>query len=164
MEDTGHKLKLLAVMILFGAFLTSCCSAVRSDLYNDKVTSFINEAISSTSQEEQQKAFDSIINLGCDAVPAIAASLGDSRRLPINYLRLTNDWPYAFEAFRQYGPETVTDALAAILNQLTGRDFGFIYNGAADAEREKAIKGWHSFLAKPCSKMWCRDHPTNSNH
>jgi len=42
---------------------------------------------------------------------------------------------------RHYAPQVVVDALAAILNQITGQHFGFIYNGATEVERAKTIQG-----------------------
>ena len=49
----------------------------------------------------------------------------------------------------------VVDALAAILNQITGQDFGFIYNGATDAERTKAIQGWRDWLSRTPPEKLC---------
>lgn len=54
-----------------------------------------------------------------------------------------------------YGPEKVVDALAAILNQITGRHFGFIYNGATDAERTKTVRAWRDFLRKTPKAKLC---------
>jgi hypothetical protein len=56
---------------------------------------------------------------------------------------------------RHYGPEKVVDALAAILNQITGQDFGFIYNGATDSERTETIQGWRDFLKKTPAMKLC---------
>jgi len=48
----------------------------------------------------------------------------------------------AFEAVRCYSPVLVVDALAALLNQLTGESFGLSYNEADDPERARAVKAW----------------------
>jgi hypothetical protein len=56
---------------------------------------------------------------------------------------------------RHYGPQVVVDALAAILNQVTGQSFGDIYNGATDKERTKTIQGWRDFLRKTPPEKLC---------
>ena len=107
----------------------------------------IERAVNATTQDEQQAAFDDIVKLGCRAVPEIVSVMDDDRPLPLAYIRLSNDDdPHAFEAFSQYAPRVVTDALAAILNQLTWRDFGFIYNGGTTEERRKVVKAWRNYV------------------
>jgi hypothetical protein len=93
--------------------------------------------------------------MGCSAVPHLVNALGDERKLPLPYIRLENRGTNSFEAFRQYGPETVTDALAALLNQLTGQDFGFIYNGGTASERDVAIQGGQRFLRETRPEVLC---------
>ena len=110
------------------------------------VRSGIERALAAKSQDELQAAFDSILGLGCRAVPDIVDRMDDRRELPIKYLRLTNDSSQAFEAFRQYGPEVVTDALAAILNDITLADCGFIFNGASEPERRATVECWQKFV------------------
>jgi hypothetical protein len=107
-----------------------------------------------TVRDTEQKAFADLEALGCTAVPAIIARMDDRRSLPDRQISLRNKSPQAFEATRYYGPEQVVDALAAILNQVTGQDFGFIFNGATDKERSKTVEGWRGFLkSTPSSKL-----------
>jgi hypothetical protein len=102
----------------------------------------------------EQKAFSDLEALGCPAVPAIIARMDDRRSLPDPSIALRNKSPDAFEARRLYGPQQVVDALAAILNQITGRDFGSIYNGATEAERTRTVHGWRDFLSRtPVSRL-----------
>jgi hypothetical protein len=102
----------------------------------------------------EHKAFSDLEALGCPAVPAIIAQMDDRRPLPDPSIALRNKSPRAFEAIRWYGPQEVVDALAAILNQITGQDFGFIFNGATDFERTKAVQGWRDFLSRtPATKL-----------
>jgi hypothetical protein len=109
---------------------------------------------------KEQKAFSDLEALGCAAVPAIIARMDDRRDLPDQRISLVNKSPDAFEGRRHYGPEEVVDALAAILNQLTGQSFGFIYNGASDADRTKTVQGWREYLKKtPPEKLCGRDWP-----
>ena len=106
--------------------------------------------------DTEQKAFLELEVLGCAAVPAIIQRMDDRRTLPDPRISLRNKSPQAFEGIRHYGPRQVVDALAAILNQETGQDFGFIYNGATDAERAKAIQGWRKFLESTPTPDLCK--------
>jgi hypothetical protein len=108
------------------------------------------------SRKTEQKAFADLEALGCAAVPAIIAQMDDRRDLQDPRIALTNKSPDAWEGRRFYGPKKIVDVLAAILNQITGEDFGFIYNGdVTDAERTKTIEGWREFLRKKPKSMLC---------
>ena len=96
----------------------------------------------------EKKAFADLEVLGCPAVPAIIRQMDDRRNLPERRISLRNKSPQAFEGMRYYGPEEVVDALAAILNQITGQDFGSIHNGGSEPRRSAAVQGWHDFLLK----------------
>ena len=108
----------------------------------------------------EQRAVADLESLGCPAVPAIIKQMDDRRKLPHPHISLKNKSSYSFEGMRHYAPEQVVDALAAILNQITGRDFGFISTGATDQERTKAIRGWRNFLKNTPAKLRCRNAPT----
>ena len=145
-----------AVLFLVAVSIaTNFTSAAQRRETAEAVRKSIEHAVKATSQDQQQAAFDELVALGCRAVPEIVAVLDDQRRLPVAYIRLNNDGPNSFEAFGQYGPETVTDALAAILNHLTWRDFGFIYNGATPAQRKQTIAGWRTFVRDTPVKNLC---------
>jgi hypothetical protein len=103
----------------------------------------------------EHQAFADLEALGCPAVPAIIHRMNDRRRLPDPYISFVNKSPDAFEALLNYGPQEVVDALAAILNQITGRHFGSIYNGATDTERTKTVQGWRDFLRKTPAAELC---------
>jgi hypothetical protein len=120
-----------------------------------KVRALVAKAMAAKTAEDQQAAFDAVIGLDCAAVPALGKLLGDARPLPSRYLRLENRARDAFEKYRQYGPETLTDAVAALLNHITGQHFGSIYNGATPAEREKAVAAWREFLARTPAERLC---------
>ncbi len=133
---------LLLAFLLGGA---GSALAVNEDIAA-KVQAGIDRALASKTQDAQQEAFDSIVRLGCAAVPSIVEHLDDRRELPLADLRLDNGSPTAFEAFRQYGPEVVTDALAAILNHITLWDCGFIFNGAPESQRAETVQCWQKFV------------------
>ena len=116
-----------------------------------RVSVLIGKMLNSSTE---QQAFADLEALGCPAVPAIIEQMDDRRKLPDPNISLKNQLP-AFEAMRHYGPQEVVDALAAILNQITGQHFGFIYNGGTDAEREKTVRGWRHFLHKTPATNLC---------
>lgn len=107
-------------------------------------------------QKTEQQAFTDLESLGCPAVPAIIEHMDDRRKLLDPRISLQNKSPDAFEGLRYYAPEKIVDALAAILNQITGKDFGFIYNGATDSERDKTVGGWRDFLYKTDTAKLCQ--------
>lgn len=106
-----------------------------------KVRPFIEAMLSRRTEE---KAFADLEAMGKDAVPAMIMFMDDRRKLPIQHIALRNDG--GFEAFRQYGPQVVVDAVAALLNQITGEIFDFISNGASERERKEAINAWRIYL------------------
>jgi hypothetical protein len=115
----------------------------------------VERAVTAKSAEEQQSAFDALLQLGCPAVPALAQYLSDARHLSFHSLRLRNEARDAFEAYRLYGPETVGDAIAAILNAVTGQHFGFVYNGSTESERAECARRWRAFIASTPRSELC---------
>ncbi len=94
------------------------------------------------------QAYARLEELGAKAVPAMITHMGDRRELAVKHLQLENKSKDAWEAYRHYGPQVVVDALAAILNQITGESFGNIHNGGTEAERTKEHHGWLVWLSK----------------
>jgi hypothetical protein len=96
----------------------------------------------------EKNAFEELQNLGMPAIPYMILYMNNYSPLPIRQISLENKSPYAFESTRHYGPYLVIDALAAITNQITGYDFGSIYNGdyTNNAERQHAYDGWRIYL------------------
>lgn len=98
-----------------------------------------------THKDTQMAAFRDLEALGPKGVPAIILLMDDRRRLGEGAISLRNA-PSHWEGIRHYRPETVTDAMAAILNQITGDSFGCIYNGGSERERREAVNGWRIYL------------------
>lgn len=96
--------------------------------------------------ERQEQIFRELEAMGRDAVPAIVAHLDDRRPLAHPQISLVNHFPGAFEAIRHYGPVLVTDALDAILNQITGFG-GSIVNGGSERQRRNAVEMWRVYAA-----------------
>jgi len=82
--------------------------------------------------------------LGPDAVPALVAQMDDRRPLAAQSVTVDSPTPENHYAVRTYTPKTIVDALDAELNQITG-EFGTIYNGGSDAERDSAVRAWRVF-------------------
>jgi hypothetical protein len=98
-------------------------------------------------RSRQERIFARLEALGQPAVLAMIAHIDDTRRLALPEISLENHFPGAFEARRFYGPQTIGDALAAILNQITSEGFGFTYNGGSERERLEATNGWRVYAA-----------------
>lgn len=111
-----------------------------------------------TTKSTEQTAFVSLEALGTSAVPYLIAHLGDMRPLPEHEISLANTSPNAFEGSRHYSPETVHDALAAMLNQITGQNFVFVYNGATPQERLANAEQWRAWCVTqfPAQASVCR--------
>src|SRR5260370_30741264 len=106
-------------------------------------------------KKTEREAFSELEALGCPAVPAIIQRMDDRRTLPDPYIAISSKSPNAFEGITHYHPQRVVDALVVIVSQLTGREFGFISNGATDSERTKTIQVWRDFLSKTPAAELC---------
>ena len=133
-------------LALVTAGLLSACISVRD---GESLESRVSGLVDQTTKSEKvaQKSFGNLESLGNQAVPYLVAHLGDMRPLAAQEISLENKASDAFESERHYGPETVHDALAAILSQITGRSFVIVYNGASPQEREENRNKWVE---------WCR--------
>jgi hypothetical protein len=95
----------------------------------------------------EKHSFTKLEKMDMEGVPYIILLMENYKKIPSGSISLKNKSENAFEEFRHYGPELVIDALAAILNQITGEDFGFIYNGeSTQEERELTLNGWRIYL------------------
>jgi hypothetical protein len=100
----------------------------------------------------QRESFAALEELSAAAVPAVVALMDDRRPLVEQQISLVNGARDAFEDIRHYGPEQVVDALAAILNQISGASFGFIYNGGPDSQRRAVADTRRVYAADlPCA-------------
>ena len=128
------------------------------------VKELVERAVAAETQGEQQEAFDDLMDLGCNAAPHIVTAMPDDRPLSIRYIRIENRSPDAFEAFGQYGPEVVTDALAAVLTYLTKGSCGFIHNGGSVDERQQAVACWQSFIVETPTDERCEVNTSATNN
>jgi hypothetical protein len=146
------KTALYGFLLMFALAGISSYGQHTSQKIDKRVVTLIEKM---SDQKTEEQAFIELESLGCPAVPAIIERMDDRRKLPDPRISLRNKSPDAFEGLRHYGPEKIVDALAAILNQITGKDFGFIYNGATDAERDKTVRGWRDFLHTTSASKLC---------
>ena len=94
--------------------------------------------------EKQQAIFTQLEALGPIAVPAIIAQMDDRRPLAAPSVTVRSPTPESDHGVRDYTPKAIVDALDAELNQMTG-EFGTIYNGGSDAERDSAVRAWRVY-------------------
>ncbi len=101
-----------------------------------------------TDAQRQDQAVSELISLGRDAVPSLVLLMDDRKPVGRRALRLPNrDLPTS-ELYRWYKPELVVDAVAALLNEITGQTFGSIQNGATEHQRATTVSAWRTFLYK----------------
>ncbi len=79
--------------------------------------------------------------MGPQAVPAIVAQMDDRRPLAAQSVTVQAEGD---RGARVYKPKAIVDALDAELNQITG-EFGTIYNGGSDTERDSAVRAWRVY-------------------
>lgn len=123
--------------------------AAQPDSQHQKVKALIEQMLDRRTQEA---AFQKLERMGQAAVPSMIRLMDDRRPLPIQQISLENKSPHAFEGIRHYGPKTVVDAIAALLNQATGESFGLIYNGGSERERAATVDGWRIYFHYQLSK------------
>ena len=97
---------------------------------------------------KQSRLFREIEELGTNAVPSIIRNMDSRAPLQYKYIALRNPSGSGREEVRQYNPELVVDAMAAILNQLTGHHFGSIETSIIRTNelRDKTVLGWREYL------------------
>jgi hypothetical protein len=135
-------LLMVSVVSLFSVF-PARCGAYQDALTDKRVAVLIEMMLKA---DTEQKAFSDLEALGCGAVPAIIRRMDDRRSLPDQHLSLRNRSPYAFQDMRHYVAIQVVDALAIILNQLTGQDF-WSHNGARTKRQQERYKAGGSFCS-----------------
>ena len=100
------------------------------------------------SPESQAAALRELEAMDDAAVPFIVGHLGDTRPLAEPRMSLINHAADAFEGLRHYSPDSVHDALSALLNQITGESFEFVYNGAAAKDRTSNQMRWVAWCSE----------------
>lgn len=146
-----------ARLVLLVALLSGC--ATHGGAAPGPIAKRVASLVDATTRNgSEARAFTELESMGDSAVPYLIGHLGDARPLPVGQISLANRSPDAFEGVRHYSPKVVHDALSAILNQLTGRSFVFVYNGSDAAERETDRKQWQAWCieAFPEKAAICR--------
>ncbi|MBT2144416.1 MULTISPECIES: hypothetical protein [unclassified Rhodanobacter] len=146
--------KMIKVILLTLPISGCATSSPSPDPMARKVAALVDRA---TSPRMEMEAFEQLESLGSDAAPYIVHHLGDMRPLPIKQIELANGSSGAFEGIRHYAPEVVHDALSAILNQVTGMSFEFVYNGATSETREMDRARWQAWCVRayPAKALVC---------
>ncbi|KZC23962.1 hypothetical protein RHOFW104T7_11220 [Rhodanobacter thiooxydans] len=151
-EDSMHKM--IKVILLALPIVGCATSSPSSDSMARRVAALVDET---TNPRTEMQAFEQLETLGPDAAPYIVHHLGDMRPLPIKEIELANGSPAAFEGVRHYALEVVHDVLSAILNQISGVSFEFVYNGATSRTREMDKVRWQTWCAStyPAKAVIC---------
>ena len=134
-------------IILLLAVLLAVCNDSIADHFEDPVGALIDKL--TASHAEQEDSISRLLAMGEDVVPCLINYLDDVRPVARQAVSFENKSMNSFEAFRHYRPEVVHDLVAAILNQITGKSFIFVYNGASEEARAENAALWAS---------WCQVH------
>jgi hypothetical protein len=137
------KIHVAVVLVVFGVLSTS--TFAQTSPIATRVSALVNNLIEKDKELESLRALE---NLGNEGVPYLIGHLSDVRPIPLHEISLVNNSPDAFEGLRHYAPKTVHDALASILNQITGQHFEFVYNGASEATRKANLEQWRAWCIK----------------
>jgi hypothetical protein len=125
--------------------LNFVCAAAHADPMAQRVAALVEQT---TDAATEMQAFRDLEATGEAGVPYIVGHLGDERPLPVKHISLVNHASDAFEGMRHYAPQTVHDALSAILNQITGEFFVAVENGATSAARAQDKRQWQEWCAR----------------
>ncbi len=128
----------LCVMALL--VLSACATARTGESVKVNVSRLVDSTTKSS--RSQMNAMEELESLGEPAIPYIVSHLGDMRPVASRSITFTNKSQQSFEAFRHYKPETVHDALSALLNQMTGQRFESVSNGATSVQRQENVREW----------------------
>jgi len=133
---------------LFGMFLLS--PACASDTSRSSPTSSLDMLVEKLidSPRVQQAAFESLVELGPESIPALVERLDDDRQLSGHQLSASHSLHLNYENFSHYSPQTVHDALSLVLNRISHQSFVFVYYGSSPLERSENTRAWRN---------WCRE-------
>lgn len=93
-------------------------------------------------KESAAMAYNKLSLLDSNAVPALVCNLDNRQQLPLQTLIFSKMPGFTI----QYHPKVAIDALAAILNKITEENFGRIYNGGSERERDQLLWSWRVWL------------------
>jgi hypothetical protein len=113
------------------------------DSHHQQVQALIRKMLN---EQTQEAAFEKLERIGDAVVPSMIRLMDDRRHLAVRHIAFKNRSPGAFEAYAQYAPELVVDAVASLLGYITGDDFGDLDNGGPDWLRARTVDGWRVYL------------------
>jgi hypothetical protein len=113
------------------------------DTYHQTVKALIEKMLH---ERTEAAAFQKLEQMGQAAVPSMIRLMDDRRLLPIPQISLENRSPNAFEGIAHYGPKLVVDAMAVLLEAMSGESFGTIANGGSERERAATVDSWRIYL------------------
>jgi len=152
-------MKKLVLLVSVTAVLLAGCGTTKRTTLASQITTLVDQT---TNSQTEADAFLRLESYGENGVPYLVSHLGDMRPLGDKNMTLKNiviiDSKKTEQGQRMYSPEVVHDALAALLNQITGKSFEFVYNGSDPATRATNRKEWQDWCVKtyPDQKAICK--------
>ena len=153
-----NMLKSYASALIVAGLLPSCATDRSGDSLETRVSNLVDQT--TRSDKLGRRAYEELEALGTQGVPHLVGHLGDEREVATSEIALVNHSPDAFEGIRHYRPKTVHEALSAVLNQVTGQSFVFVYNGAPQPEHERNRRAWIDWCISeyPEHATTCKGH------
>lgn len=140
------RLWLVMVLGLLAAGQGPPTKATRTSSDLRGTTIILIEALSSKDEGTVQFSVDSLVRIGCPAVPTIVEMLDDRTLMLVPRVMFLNVEAGAPEAIRQHTPQKKVDCLVAVLHEITGEPLSPIYNGATEEERRLAVVAWRRYF------------------
>lgn len=141
----------MGVAVVLGAGIAACCSQPVRQLQSCQEFDGVVDALTE-SEMSQAVALASIEYMESTEIPCLVRHLADLRPLANRRIDLPNTSIDAFEGRVHYTPETVHDALSAVLNANTGVSFISVYNGSDDQSRVRNARLWLDWCEKRYGK------------
>jgi hypothetical protein len=151
--------KLVPLLFASLAMLSAAGCATKKTNLGTQIAGLVDQT---TNAQTEPEAFLRLESYGENGVPYLVQHLGDMRPLGDKTMTLKNivivDSKKTEQGMRTYSPEVVHDAMAALLSQITGKNFEFVYNGADAPTRTANRKDWQDWCVKtyPEKKAICR--------
>jgi hypothetical protein len=96
-----------------------------------------------TVKQTQDDAWEKLLRLPKSSIPALVRAMDDRRALASPAIVIpTKPGPRQFEALAHYGPKIILDAVSILLNDKADCNFGQIYNGGSERERQTVLNAW----------------------
>jgi hypothetical protein len=134
-------------IVIFGALVAAAGCTKQPPQVNPQVAARVWE-LTSDDPVVVQAAVDFLLSQDRKlVVPALMERVSDLNSLAVQRV-IVQDTRDPAAPKRIYHPKKYCDLIAALLQQKTGQNFGYIYDGATDRQRLQVIAAWQTWWSK----------------